>query len=109
MVIPDSVYRLAEEFYLADEFPQLGEWPQPWPDLFFNPHKDRRDRYRLFVFFWLNGMPAHRCVYWVMWHRTYDRAAWRSIMDVVRDTETDSGRARLQMNRVYNFNDGRVS
>lgn len=102
---------LTEEFYVlaSDQFYPLRLWPKIWKDLLFNPHKDRHSRYRLFVFLWANGMPAHHAVYWTMWHQTYDRQAWASIVDAANDTLTVDGVQRLSRNRVYDFELSRVN
>lgn len=103
--IPLHVLDLQEEFHrLAnDEFPPLQLWPKMWRQIFFNSHKDRSDRYRLFVFLYQNGMPPHHAVYWTMWHCTYDSSAWNSILDAANSTLTSRGRAALGRNRVFNF------
>lgn len=63
----------------------------------------------LWVFFWKNGMPPQRAVYWTMRHRSYDREAWRSIQDLVKKTETKSGRDYLNKIPVMDLIEGRVT
>jgi len=108
--IPASHFMLTEEFKLlaGDEFPVLNTWPDLWKAIMFEPHKDRRQRYRLFVFLYSNGMMAHHAVYWTMWHGGYDRSAWGSIVDAANDTLTVDGRRRLAQCPVFNFELGRV-
>lgn len=93
---------------VGDSLFALAEIPRIWQALIFNPHKNRADRYRLFVFLWSNGMMAHHAVYWVMWHNTYDSAAWRSITDAANDTLTFAGLRRLARNNVYCMEEKRV-
>lgn len=99
---------------LLNDFQEFGDWYslREWPlwavNAFFNPHKDRTDRYRLFVFFYKNGMPPWHAVFWVMWHDTYDLSAWYSIADCYVETFSDEGRAKLDRNRVLNINENRV-
>lgn len=107
---PLFVFDLQEEFHrlTSDEFPPLASWPKVWFDLLMHPHKDRSDRYRLFCFLYLNGMPPHHAVYWTMWHCTYDTSAWNSILDAANSTLTRDGQAKLARNRVFNLHLGYV-
>jgi len=108
--IPATHFMLSEEWHIlaGDEFPTPASWPDLWRAMLFNPHKDRRDRYRLFVFLWGNGMQPHHAVFWVMWHGGYDRSAWNSIIDAANDTLTDAGRSRLRSAPIYSLEAGRV-
>lgn len=75
---------LGREFLLSDEFYHYQEWPVYYRALFFKHHKNRRERFQLWLFFWANGMRPDRAVYWVMWHGGYDRSAHSSMQDLVR-------------------------
>lgn len=86
----------------------MSEWPKLWQNMFLKPHKNRDERYKLFCFFYQNGMRAEHAVFWVMWHCTYDKNAWQSITDAANDTLTDRGRNKLFRTRVYNIYLGRV-
>lgn len=108
--VPLHYFDIQEDFHrlAADEFPEPRTWPGMWQRLFFNAHKSRSDRYRLFVFLFLNGMMPHHAVYWTMWHATYDQSAWLSILDAANDTLTKDGLDRLYRNRVFNIHTGTV-
>lgn len=86
----------------------IEDMPYLWRRALFAPHKDRQDRYRLFVFLWFNGMMAHHAVYWVMWHNTYDHSAWSSIVDAANQTLDPEGREKLGRNRIFNMMTQRV-
>lgn len=107
---PDiTTNRLKNQFaYLAgDEFPPLRDWPVLWREMFLR-RKDQRERFRFFVFLWQNGMPPHHAVFWTMWHDSYDKPAWDSIMHTANSTLTAKGREAIWKNRVYLFHLGRV-
>lgn len=90
--------------YLAnDEFYHYKDWPS-WARLsFFKPHKNRSERFHLWLFFWANGMRAERATYWVMYHRTYDQSAWRSMADLENQTRCQAGLKYLNNFPVYDM------
>lgn len=92
----------------GDSFPPWREWPQLWVDMLLKQHKDRRERYRLFLFLWANGMEPQKAVFWVMWHFTYDKSAWLSITDAANLTITVSGRSELSKGKVFIISEGKV-
>jgi len=99
----------------ADIIDDPKTWPLVWIRLLFTAHKDRRERYRLFVFLWKNGVPPLIARQWVMYHGIvnhakfgYDRSAWSSLEDAVKDTQTAEGRAKLSLNRVIDLQTGKV-
>lgn len=79
--------RLMDEWRASDEFFDISYWPNHFRAKFFNPHKQRADRFSLWHFFYHNGMAADRATYWVMWHNTYDRSAWSSMKDLEERAE----------------------
>lgn len=103
-----SRLNILNDFRTFGDWYSLREWPVWAINAFFNVHKDRNERYRLFVFFYKNGMPPWHAVFWVMWHDTYDLSAWYSIADAYVETFTHEGRARLNRNTVLNIESGRV-
>lgn len=62
----------------------------------------------LFLFLWKNGLRSSRAVYWVMRHGGYDRAAWRSIQDIAKKTESPAGRTYLGKIKVLDMSSGRL-
>jgi len=87
----------------SDEFFPFNKWPQWAKSLFLIKHKDRNQRFRLWIFFWKNGMEANRARYWVMFGGGYDRSAWSSMQDLVNKTQTPQGRAYLGKFPVYDI------
>lgn len=99
---------LGTEFLKSDEFFHFRDWPK-WARLsFFKKHKDRKERFQLFLFFWANGMRPESALRWIMWHGTYDTSAWRSMEDLVNHTKTPKGVAYLNKFPVYDMNTNRV-
>lgn len=92
----------------ADVFFPFTQWPEWARMAFVKKHKNRDERFKLATFFWKNGMMAHHAVQWVMWHGNYDREAWKSINDWLRQTTTKEGREYLQKIPVYDIQLGRV-
>jgi len=90
----------------ADEFPKFYRWPQWARVSAYNPHKKRAERYRLFIFFWKNGMPPERAMHWVLYHNTYDRSAIRSMLQLVATSQNQYGAARLALTPVLVFGGG---
>lgn len=88
-------------------------WPLVWIDLLFTTHKDGRQRYRLFVFFWKNGVPPEKAVEYVLYHGMnrnfqYDDNARRRLADAVKQTQSAAGRELLDRNNVFIIEEGRV-
>lgn len=92
----------------ADIFYPVASWPQWARQALQNPHKNREDRFNLFVFLWKNGMEAWRAQEWVMYHKTYDTSAWKSMQDVVNHTKTREGRLYLRRIPMMDMELGRV-
>lgn len=90
------------------------QWPIHWIQLLFTAHKNRRERYRLFVFLWKNGVPPDIAVGWVMYHGTvnrkfeYDRSAWSSMDDAVNETKSVDGRERLKRVKCLDLISGKI-
>lgn len=102
---------IAEDFAKADVLPPLDKWPSVWRRLFFKPHKNNNERYRLFAFLYLNGLPGGSCVYWVMYHNTYDSTAWRDMRTLSFKLGNNDPKtvAAMNRNRVYDFALGKVN
>lgn len=93
----------------SDEFPSPSSWPSLWRDMFFNSAKSMSERYRMFVFFWQNGMMPWHALWWTMISGSYDSSAWRGIFYAYRQTYTVAGRDALNRNRVFNLRLGFVA
>lgn len=95
---------------MEDEFAPISQWDPAglWRSIFLKPHKDRRDRYRLFAFFYLNGMRPRLALFWTLIHNTYDRSAYMSLLDAFKYTLSDHGREYLARNRVFIIEERRV-
>jgi len=112
------VKRLNKALYLkilaADIIADPKTWPLFWIDKLFTGHKDRRERYRLFVFLWKNGVPPDMAMDWTLYHGIntryfgYDRSAYSSLWDAVKDTKTQEGRAALNRTRCLDLTTGLV-
>lgn len=100
--------RLAEAFYIYENFFPIRTWPEWAKTDFFVPHKNYRQRYRLWVFLWANAMPPQTCTYWVLWHGGYDRAAHNQMKACERLPLTSRGRNKLREQRVMDMFEGRV-
>lgn len=87
--------RLRALLIRADEFYPIGMWPVWLQQIFLKRHKNRQERFKLWLFFWRNGMHRRRATYWVMSHGSYDRTAWASIQDLSRMSETREGQEYL--------------
>lgn len=98
---------IANEFYHADEFWEFKFWPAWARQAFFNPHKNRDQRFKLFLFFWKSGMQPERAFYWVMWHKTYDNNAYYSLRYALNQTRTAKGRDYLNKIPVMDMAAGR--
>jgi len=103
---------IAEDFKRADEFWPLERWPAfPWRKFFFKPHKKNNERFRLFMFLWLNGMPPDRCVYWILYHNTYDAAARSDMNNLAFRAKIKEKKfmKEVQRNHVYDFTLNKVN
>lgn len=78
-----------------DQFHDFVEWPRWLQQIFINSHKSLNERYRLWMFFYRNGMPPEVAVFWTMWHGGYDSGAWRAILHLASRSLTVSGRSVL--------------
>jgi hypothetical protein len=89
------------------------EIPRLWQNLILKSHKNRDERFKLFVFLWSNGMPPLEARKVVMWHHgkttQYDRSAWQGIAAAVKLTEDESGREYLRKIHVWDYILGRVT
>lgn len=103
---PEYLVRNLWASLMVDEFPHYSTWPSVWRRLFFKSHKDRNERYRLYMFFFQNGMFPSRAYYWVVIHGGYDFYAHSSLAALMVETQTRQG--GHERNRTYNFNLGRV-
>lgn len=100
--------RLRRAINLSDVFYDYETWPA-WAKMSFDKkHKNRNERFKLFVFFWRNGMEPGTARRWVMIHDTYDKAAWESMEDLVQKTRTKHGTEYLERIPIYIFNSNRV-
>lgn len=99
---------IVSAFDSEDIFYKVSTWPT-WAQVAFQkPHKDRNERFYLFVFLWKNGLEAWKAKEWMMWHRTYDRSAWQSMSDLEAMTRVKGGRLYLQRFPVMDMALGRV-
>lgn len=96
------------EFAEADIFFPFNSWPRWAQQAFTKQHKNRDERYKLFVFFWKNGMEPGTAASWIMRYGNYDRNAYSSLYDAVRDCYTQEGRERLRRTKVIDLVSGRV-
>jgi len=105
-----SNQKILKELQETDEFYEFKDWPLWAKQSFLNKHKDRKQRFWLWLFLWKNGMRPERAVYWVMRHGGYDRNAWSSLQDLVKQTYTKEGRSYLtkQGFAVYDMETGLV-
>lgn len=99
---------------VADLIADPQTWPVHWIIMLFTAHKDRRTRYRLFVFLWKNGIPPNLAREWVMYHGIntrfqYDRSAWASLNDAVEATKTEEGRTMLKRTKCLDLSTGEVN
>lgn len=62
----------------------IKDWPTWVRRLFFKRHKDRNERFDMFVFFFRNGASPEQSARWVMYPGVYDASAHRSMQDAVR-------------------------
>lgn len=90
-------------FEAKDEFFEIAKWPAWARESFFKMHKDRKERFMLFIFFWKNGMDADNAIKWVLWHGGYDDSAIRSMGDLKKNTLTVAGRQYLNQFRVLDM------
>lgn len=99
----------------ADIFPTFNSWPLLWKNLFVKRHKNNNERYRLFAFFYLNGMEPFQAKKWVLIHGGYDFSAQNDLHRLARGLTHQFPSVRtkfienLNRNRVYDFNLGRVN
>lgn len=70
-------------------------WPRYLQDMMRIRHKNRQQRFKLFVFFWVNGVEPSVAKFLVMNRGQYDRQAWQSMNDLVNQTQTPQGRRYL--------------
>lgn len=88
-----------------DSFYPLSNWPEWAKTSFVNSHKDRNARFKLFVFFWKNGMEPYRAAHWTIgWHNRhgfpYDQAAMRQVNELVQAAQMMRGRQYAYMWRM---------
>lgn len=57
---------LDEELDQSDIFYPVATWPVTYRRLFYKPKLNYRQRYILFLFFWLNGMQPQSAAHWVL-------------------------------------------
>lgn len=71
-----------------DMFWPVEQWPKWVQNMYFDPHKNNRDRYVLFSFFVKNGLPAAKARDYVLFHHgkhdgrnlyQYDAEAFRQM------------------------------
>jgi len=87
--------------------PKWTELKPHYRDWLLNPKKDRRQRFNLFLHLWKNGVEARYCVYWVMWHNTYDKPAWTNMLEAANFTVYEEAVSKLDAYKtwIYEAND----
>lgn len=88
---------------MDEDFWPFKDWPLWAKQSFLKPHKNRNERYYLWIFLWKNGMEPHRASYWVMKHGGYDREGWQSIRDLENKAKTPHGRRYLGLPRIWDM------
>nr|WAE42826.1 MAG: hypothetical protein [Cressdnaviricota sp.] len=106
---------------VEDSFYPFHKWPKWAQKSFEKPHKDRRERMYLFVFFWKNGMEPTMAKNMVLAHGNipslairrrmqwgYDISAETSLDDLVDKTKTEAGKDYLLKIKVLNLDSNTV-
>jgi len=78
-------------------FTEPFHWPKWASDAFYKPHKDRNERFKLFVFFVKNDMSPEIALAWVTWHGGYDKAAMADLSNLVSSWKKRKGRTYAYM------------
>jgi len=102
---------IAEDFAAADEFHPLHKWPAfPWRKFFFKPHKTNNERFRLWMFMFINGLPPDRCTYWVLYHGGYDKNAVSDMNNLAYRAKIKEKKfmKEVERNHVFDFNLNKV-
>lgn len=92
--------KVVRAYLLADENPSWSSIPWRYKRMIIASHKDREERFQLFIFFINNGMYPPRARYWVMWHGGYDASADRQMQELV-NRAMDPHERRLWIYETY--------
>lgn len=92
-----------------DIFYDFNTWPLLWKNMFVKRHKTNNERYRMFAFFFLNGMEPFEAKKWTLIHGGYDATAVNDLHRLARGLTSQfpsvrqKFEANLSRNRVYDF------
>lgn len=86
---------------------EFSQWPTWAKSSYLKRHKNRAERFNLWLFFWRNGMLPERATHFVLIHGGYDQDAYRSLISLERQSETEAGREYLSRPRMFDMILGR--
>lgn len=73
-----------------DIFYPVNKWPPAMRTLWWKPHKDNPERFRLFLFFWDNGIdPDLAANLTLLTSKSQDVAAWRHVRYLANKAAND--------------------
>jgi hypothetical protein len=108
MQLDDAVRKMGLEafFNRQDLFWPLYKWPSWARDAILKEHKNNRDRYALFVFLTLNGLPPDIAGHWVLSHHRRGRVGQRG--NLVQGIYDDNARRQVFKQMPQQLEDERL-